>query len=99
MTITLTTSGANRTVTISYTAPAAVMDAILEGAAHRLVTVAHLGPDKAYANFTTAEKLSVLDTFVSASVVNEAKADSVTTATEAARAAAQAAADTSMSLP
>jgi uncharacterized membrane protein len=76
-----------------------VIDAILDGAAHHLVTVAHLGPEKPYANFTVADKGSVLDTFVKTSIVNLAKADQVDSAVEATRTAKQAEADTNLSIP
>lgn len=99
MSATFTVSAGNTTITFTYTGPSAKAQAVALGAAHRLY-IQGLPPhtQAEWDALTNQQKLDVLDAFVKTQLVDMARMDLLTTATQTAQATAKADGETNLTL-
>ena len=95
MSINITTDSGNRTVELSYTAPIAKVDAVLDNAAQELHARGQ-GPNDeggeaiAFGDLTNPQKLAMIDVYVRQVLVNMSNAGHTRAGVETARATAAA---------
>lgn len=91
MTVTITGTGANRTFTYTKTATSAKVLEIADKVAHFYFDQTNQDPSRLYSDLTNAEKIQILDRFITFTLMNTAKTFNVQESVKPSIAAAQAA--------